>query len=180
MLLSFALQQHCKHLATPAVPCHPHSPHIFTKLHGNLIRAAALGFSPVELRDPLLLPGTYVMIYNQTTSLPPSTLSLSPPFAVSSHLPCLGSVCYCNISGRIHSPGAEASEVKPIQVAFASRGQTISGSRQHVLFSFLFTFKGNSCGSLNTIRQENAPGQTTIRSCQIFFIMYQSLQNRRI
>lgn len=113
------------------------------------------------------------MIYNQTTSLPPSSLSPSPPFAVSSHLPCLGSVCYCNVSGRIHSPGAETSEVKPIQVALAS------GDKQYleVVSMFYFSFFSPLNGSLNTIRQQNAPGQTTIRSCRILFILCESLQN---
>lgn len=139
-----ALQQRCKHLAVPAVPCHPRSPCKFTKLHGNLIRAAALGLTPVEPR-PTAAARHICDDLQPDTSLPPSF-----PF------PLLRFLCptISLISEVCTALGPKASEVKPIQAALASRGQTISGSRQRVLFSFLFTFKEDPLCSSNTFRQQ--------------------------
>lgn len=63
-------------------------PRKFTKLHGNLIRAAALGLPPVEPR-PAAAARHICDDLQPDTSLPPS----SSPFSVSSNLPCFGSVC---------------------------------------------------------------------------------------
>lgn len=102
MFLPVALQQRCKHLAAPAVPCHPHSLRKFTKLHGNLIRAAALGLTPVEPRPAAA--ARHICDDLQPDTRLPSSLSFSLLRFLCPAISLVSEVC---VSGRIHSLGAK-------------------------------------------------------------------------
>lgn len=153
--------------ALPAAPCWLYSPHWsckFTKLHGNLISAAALGPTPAESE-----PAAAEHICDDLqpdTHLPPCSFSSS---LLGPLHPCFGSACYCSVTSRIDSLGAWG---------LWSLSQTMlcthPGAKQYleIVNVFYFIFCPPSKGAVwpfNTIKRQNAPGQKTICSCLALF-----------